>query len=254
MRRLDRTGIDPPADWEAKVRKALPDWDAYLAAAREFEKLDINSPQRRAGFKAFAPEVLPKRGGKPDFPSLWGKAKTRIAQMSSLKCAYCETPINASRSGQVEHFKPKSLFPTLAYDWSNYFLGCGGCNGAKSDKWPADNSYFRPDEGDPPAEFEWVEDGGMEARLAASAADLTVTDFDLKRAWLVSFRKTMIGNELEVFQEIVDVLAAEQPEKAKTLLRSNYGRLRDQAELPVTAAIMQCFERAWKKVFPLEPL
>ncbi len=255
MRRLDRAGIDPPANWEDLVRKALPDWDAFRAEAEKFELLDLNSPQRRAGFKRFAPQVLPKRRGKPDFPTLWGKAKLAISRMSSRKCAYCESPINATRSGQVEHFKPKSLFPSLAYDWSNYFLGCGGCNGAKSDKWPELGEYFRPDLGDPNAEFEWIEDGTMKARVAAGPGGLTVADFDLgERDWLVSIRKTMIEEELAEFQETVAELADVSPETAKRLLRNKYRRLRDNPKLPYTAALMQCLERAWKAAFPGELL
>ena len=34
-------------------------------------------------------------------------------------------------------------------EWTNYFLGCPGCNGAKSDKWPKRSGYIRPDRGDP---------------------------------------------------------------------------------------------------------
>jgi hypothetical protein len=33
----------------------------------------------------------------------------------------------------VEHFVPKSVFPSLAYEWSNYRLVCGRLNGRKKD-------------------------------------------------------------------------------------------------------------------------
>ena len=94
----------------------------------------INSPKRRKGFAAFAPHV--------PVPALWGRHKEVIAAMSAHKCAYCEGPINALRASHVEHFKPKSLFPLLAYEWTNYFLGCPGCNGAKSASGPSEAAIF----------------------------------------------------------------------------------------------------------------
>src|SRR5882724_1219801 len=33
----------------------------------------------------------------------------------------------------VEHFIPKSVYPSLAYEWSNYRLVCGRLNGRKRD-------------------------------------------------------------------------------------------------------------------------
>jgi len=37
MRRLDRAGIAPPADWEARLRRNLPDRDAFFVKAVELK-------------------------------------------------------------------------------------------------------------------------------------------------------------------------------------------------------------------------
>ena len=159
------------------MERSLPAPAEFRRQAIAFQKLGLNSPKRRKGFAAFAPHV--------PVPALWGRHKEVIAAMSAHKCAYCEGPINALRASHVEHFKPKSLFPLLAYEWTNYFLGCPGCNGAKGAKWPERGGYLRPDRGDPSSHFVFEADGTARAARARSAADLMLTDFDLNRKWLV---------------------------------------------------------------------
>jgi uncharacterized protein (TIGR02646 family) len=46
------------------------------------------------------------------------------------RCAYCED----SAADEIEHLWPKSLFPQLAFRWSNYAFACGPCNGPKSNR------------------------------------------------------------------------------------------------------------------------
>src|SRR5215831_14393789 len=185
---LNRTKLSVPNDWQKQAHKKLPDAEAYAQKALEFEALPINDPRRRRGFTQYAPEVLPKGRGKgrgkekPDFPAVWRSDKSvkkDFDTWSNSKCAYCESGINASRSQQVEHFKPKALFPSLAYDWSNYFLACNGCNGAKLDKWPPIGDYVRPDQGQPEILFVFDDRGGMRAQEASSDAQCTVDDFEL---------------------------------------------------------------------------
>src|SRR5262249_47960550 len=120
------------------------------------------------------------------------------------KCAYCESGINASRSQQVEHFKPKALFPSLAYDWSNYFLACDGCNGAKSDKWPRMGEYVRPDQSQPETLFVFDDCGGMRAQDTSSDAQRTVDDFELDRAGLRRFRAAAISLQLGMLHDVIE--------------------------------------------------
>ena len=48
-----------------------------------------------------------------------------------LRCAYCEDSVG----DEVEHIKPKSLYPEDVFNWSNYLYACGRCNGPKNNKW-----------------------------------------------------------------------------------------------------------------------
>jgi uncharacterized protein (TIGR02646 family) len=45
------------------------------------------------------------------------------------RCMFC----SGSEASNVEHFRPKSLFPTLAMTWNNLLWICGICNQAKGD-------------------------------------------------------------------------------------------------------------------------
>ncbi len=44
------------------------------------------------------------------------------------RCNYCEDSV----ADEVEHIKPKDLYPSLSFIWSNYLFACGNCNGPKS--------------------------------------------------------------------------------------------------------------------------
>jgi len=66
----------------------------------------------------------------------WGTAKPRVRIESHIKCAYCES-VAESQHGDVEHFRPKSVWWWLACCYDNYLLSCQICNQSyKGDKFP----------------------------------------------------------------------------------------------------------------------
>ncbi len=76
------------------------------------------------------------------------------------KCAYCESHVSHVSYGHIEHYKPKSVYPELCFEWHNLLLGCARCNGAefKSDKFPlADEGgpFVNPCDEDPTDFFEF---------------------------------------------------------------------------------------------------
>ena len=53
------------------------------------------------------------------------------------KCAYCEAPTSVVAHGDVEHFRPKSIYWWLALTFDNYLYSCQLCNQSyKSDNFP----------------------------------------------------------------------------------------------------------------------
>jgi uncharacterized protein (TIGR02646 family) len=226
----------------------LPDVGAFHLRSRAFEKLGLNAPKRRAGFSEFAPEVLRKQNGKPGFPAIWGEAKKALENMSHHKCAYCEGGINAKSAEQVEHFKPKSLFPSLAYDWRNYFLGCGGCNIAKGNKWPPKGAYSRPDQRGVAAHFEFTANGKVRAKKAVAAARSTIIDFDLNREALIYFRRNLVEEMLEDLTDLLEVCRSDRP-RGLRLARRKLGRIKEPKH-QYSAALTQCFLREWRRSCP----
>ena len=46
------------------------------------------------------------------------------------RCMYCED----SYADEVEHIRPKDLYPELTFSWENYLYACGPCNSPKSNQ------------------------------------------------------------------------------------------------------------------------
>jgi hypothetical protein len=46
------------------------------------------------------------------------------------RCGYCED----SAADEVEHIKPKDLYPETTFIWENYLYACGPCNGPKNNQ------------------------------------------------------------------------------------------------------------------------
>jgi uncharacterized protein (TIGR02646 family) len=66
------------------------------------------------------------------------KVKNSLKCMFEGKCAYCESHVGHIDYPHIEHYRPKSKFPALCFDWNNLLLGCTVCNGIefKGDKFP----------------------------------------------------------------------------------------------------------------------
>ena len=82
---------------------------------------------------------------EPDYPKRVQKAKTAFKSANrkgnitfdaikqallsmccgGTRCHYCED----SAPDEIEHFKPKDLYPETCFVWANYLYVCGPCNG-----------------------------------------------------------------------------------------------------------------------------
>ena len=88
-------------------------------------------------------------GSKPT-DSHWRKFIDDLDQVFYGLCAYCEETCR----GEVDHFQPKSRFPDLVYEWTNWLFTCHDCNHSKLEKSPiggyvdpcAESSSDRPEQ------------------------------------------------------------------------------------------------------------
>ena len=61
------------------------------------------------------------------FSSVWQELKDALAELSHGKCWYCECKQIRSDNA-VDHFRPKSKYLWLAFDYKNYRYSCTLCN------------------------------------------------------------------------------------------------------------------------------
>ncbi|WP_437896649.1 hypothetical protein [Sorangium sp. So ce124] len=68
------------------------------------------------------------RKGDPTFDAV----KETLTEMCSgaRRCVYCED----SAADEIEHFRPKVLYPGAVFAWPNYLYACGPCNGPKNNQ------------------------------------------------------------------------------------------------------------------------
>lgn len=60
--------------------------------------------------------------------AFWKKAKVQLKSETNNKCAYCEADTAVVAHGDVEHYRPKSVYWWLAYTYDNYLYSCQICN------------------------------------------------------------------------------------------------------------------------------
>ena len=71
----------------------------------------------------------------------------QLGNMFQKCCAYCEGKFEDNSYAQIDHFKPKSLFPELCFDYNNMNYSCEKCNKFKSSKF--DEKLINPTEDNP---------------------------------------------------------------------------------------------------------
>lgn len=113
MRTLPKRPSLPPS-----AAKKLAEKSAMIASAVDAEKKDIGeklytNSRDAQWFQAIIQELKKLSG-------------------AGARCMYC----SGSEAAQLEHYRPKAVFPELALHWENMLWVCGKCNLEKGDKFP----------------------------------------------------------------------------------------------------------------------
>ncbi len=63
-----------------------------------------------------------------------------LSELTNFHCSYCGIfPLKQDVGGRsIDHFKPKSKYPNLAFEWTNLFIACPVCQNIKGSKFPED--------------------------------------------------------------------------------------------------------------------
>ena len=113
MLHLDDPGID------AETARGLRGYQTEVDLAATYAE------RVEAGKRLF---VRYNRPGNPTFRDV----RERLAVMccGARRCGYCEDSVG----DEVEHIKPKELYPERTFVWENFLLACGQCNRGKSSR------------------------------------------------------------------------------------------------------------------------
>ena len=159
--------------------------------------------------------------GRPNLPQPldheWSFYSESLGASSTNNCWYCERRCQGvgGWSPTVDHFRPRSLFPELTYEWSNWIFSCRRCNvDNKQNKWP-ELGYVDPSTTvvaeQPEQYFDYDTDSGrIFAKSGVSDAAQrrawdTIDDLGLSKSDLVNPRFTSIRQFIEeLTQELLD--------------------------------------------------
>ena len=128
------------------------------------------------------------------------EVKKALKQMCFGKCVYCESHILHVSYGHIEHYKPKSKYRELCFEWDNLLLGCAVCNGKqyKGNKFPLPHEggpFIDPCKEDPDVFFEFEFDastGTANVIPKNIRGETTERELGLNRPDLVKHRSNVI--------------------------------------------------------------
>lgn len=114
-----------------------------VAMAPEYPDFDAEVRIPGTAFLSECPNPTSEQFRKKNF---WNRAARELHAAYSGICAY--TAMYLPEQGSVDHFRPKSTFPLLAYEWSNFRLASGRVNNSKGnqadiiDPFEVENDWF----------------------------------------------------------------------------------------------------------------
>lgn len=117
-----------------------------------------------------------ERGPAPRVFTQYKQAAKPLKATLGNYCSYCERYLPTSLA--VEHVQPKSSFPELEREWSNFLLGCTNCNSVKLSKPTDRDNFLWPDTDNTTLAFGYSKggfialSGGLPAALAGHAERL----------------------------------------------------------------------------------
>lgn len=98
-----------------------------IKVVKQKEPIDFDSLVRKKGLV-----WLENHQNNCDYPDYWRECKAELYNVYQGICAYYAIGIDEITGAcTVDHFKPKSKYRTLVYEWDNYRLACSKANSYK---------------------------------------------------------------------------------------------------------------------------
>jgi uncharacterized protein (TIGR02646 family) len=182
------------------------------------------------------------------------RIKDALGDLFRGKCAYCESPIRATQPMDVEHWRPKSLYPFLAAEWTNLLPSCIDCNRRRTHKIPMPDGSTReialgklddfplpagvkrastrkeldneqplilhPCEDDPTEHLEFTQQAVVRAKPGKARGEESIRVYALNRMGLVHERyerKLIVGRHIHVIRILAAAWERERNKKRQAL-------------------------------------
>lgn len=132
--------------------------------------------------------------------------------MFHKKCAFCESAITHVSYGEIEHFKPKSSYPELCFNWENFLLSCSICNNVsnKGNKFPLQDEggpLINPTQENPDDFFNFDYDGTLNKFIVIPKHPRSVTMLNiikLNREDLLEHRTQVLVKIIKIIEDILE--------------------------------------------------
>lgn len=155
------------------------------------------------------PETIAKRYNQAEI-------KEALRNETHCKCMYCESYISAVAPEHIEHYRPKSLYPRLTFNWDNLGLACPWCNMNKKDSFDETCTIVNPYKDNPNDYF--ISLGTMIKHTPGNKrGELTEELLKLNRPELLECRKNAINN----IAPLLDRYMSENNPSLKQILKEN---------------------------------
>lgn len=146
------------------------------------------------------PDSIKNRYNQPD-------VRKALEEMYGGYCCYCDASVGEVAHEHIEHRKPKSIFPELAFQWENLHLSCPKCNMAKGNDFDDADPILDPTEDRPISDHLTYDepergDDGLYCRAESKRGATTIKQANLDRSKLRRSRLDVYLSTLKVTNQI----------------------------------------------------
>lgn len=157
--------------------------------------------------------------------------KDKLFASSFNKCAFCESKPAESGNIEVEHFKPKSLYPDLAFKWDNFLPVCRKCNDSKRDHDTGNEPIVNPSVDNPEEIFTYCFLNIVPIKESDTVAEKTIEVCDLNSERLYDARSKLLHSLCSYEHQAKEWIKEIDTSDTQRKRINRINRLRDSVEI-----------------------
>jgi uncharacterized protein (TIGR02646 family) len=167
--------------------------------------IGVTQPEKRVAITAAWESARPTKNIKSALALLQKMAGSR------QRCMYCVD----SQGSDIDHFRPKAIFPEKLFDWENFVLSCTHCGRFKGNDFPEANGQallINPTSVDPWEHLEFdPETGNLTARFDLATDSFSSMGETTVERLRLDAREGVSAGYLKTYTRIVDYVEGSLP-------------------------------------------